>query len=333
MMLANGFNFWLPIDISAHGAKMDNLIIFLHWFMAVLFVGWGVYFLMVLIRFRSRPGHRANTKEIKAKASKIGEVAVVIIEAILLLAFSIPIWADVRAQRHMPEPTDDVVKMRVIAQQFAWNVHYPGKDGKFGPRAHEFVTSDNLIGLNRDHPDAKDDIVPAQNIMHIPVNRDVLIELRSLDVIHSFALPYLRIKQDAVPGMTIPVWFKAIETTDSVREKMTRDVKTNPEVLPTIRDHVAVEAYSSPDGSIIVDKQGRITEDILTALAAAGIGTIKVAPDVPTQIACAQLCGNSHYRMRGMLYVDTDEQFAAWMVEEEKWLGGDDDEEDDWDDE
>jgi len=331
-MLATGFNLWLPIDISAHGAEMDNLTNFVHWFMAVLFVGWGIYFVMVLIRFRDRPGHRASTKEIKAKASKVGEVAIVIIEAVLLLAFSIPIWADVRGQQHMPEPSDDLVRMRVIAQQFAWNVHYPGKDGKFGPTAYEFVSSDNLIGLNRDHPDAKDDIVPAQNIMHIPVNRDILIELSSSDVIHSFSLPYLRIKQDAVPGLSIPVWFKAVETTDSVREKMTREVESDPELLPTIRDHVAVEAYSASDGSAIVEKHGRITEDVLTALASAGIASIKVAPDVPTQIACAQLCGNSHYRMRGMLYVDTDEQFAAWVAEEEKWLGGEEDE-DDWDDE
>ena len=96
--------------------------------------------------------------------------------------------------------------MRVVAEQFAWNVHYPGKDGKFGKASISLIDAENPLGLDRNDPDAKDDIITL-NQLNIPVNKPVIVYLTSKDVIHSFTLYEMRVKQDAIPGMDIPVWF------------------------------------------------------------------------------------------------------------------------------
>ena len=96
--------------------------------------------------------------------------------------------------------------VRVAAEQFAWNVHYPGPDGKFGASDPSRVTADNPLGIDRNDPNAKDDITTI-NQLNVPINKPVLVHLTSKDVIHSFGVYELRVKQDAVPGMDIPVWF------------------------------------------------------------------------------------------------------------------------------
>jgi cytochrome c oxidase subunit 2 len=93
-----------------------------------------------------------------------------------------------------------------VGEQFAWNIHYPGPDGKFGRTDNTLVSAENPLGLDRKDPDAKDDLV-TPNQLHLPVDRPVLVRLSSKDVIHSFGLYEMRVKQDAIPGMQIPVWF------------------------------------------------------------------------------------------------------------------------------
>jgi len=323
-MLAAGYDWWLPVDASAHGGDIDRLIVLVHWFMAVLFVGWGIYFVYCLVHFRSRPGHQPSTQLPKAKASKYSEVVVVVIEAVLLLGFSIPIWAQVRGPGHARELHDPLV-VRVVAQQFAWNIHYPGKDGIFGRLDLTTISPDNPMGLDRSDPVAKDDIVTI-NQLHVPVNRDVLVHLTSMDVIHSFGLTVLRVKQDVIPGISIPIWFKATKTTDEVRQMMVNTYPTRPQVMPILKNHVAV-ADTPANGTVIVRKGEPITADTVAALAAAGIQEIQAAPAVPAEIACAQLCGLGHYRMRGYLHIDTKAQYAQWLAEEEEWLSAYEDDE------
>ncbi|MCH7631620.1 MAG: hypothetical protein IIB59_00275 [Planctomycetes bacterium] len=232
-------------DVSKDGHRIDYLIDVVHYFMFALFGGWGIFFVYCLVRFRKRAGHGANSESIKAKPAKYSEIAVAVIEAWLLLSFSIPIWASVK--NDIPMPTDDdVVRVRVMAEQFAWNFHYPGADGKFGTTAPENVdTATNILGLDRTG-DGADDIVSSE--LHLPINKPVICELSSKDVIHSFFIPVMRVKQDVVPGMRIPVWFEAV-------------------------------------------KEGTY------------------------EIACAQLCGNNHYSMRAILYLESQAQYEAWLEE------------------
>jgi cytochrome c oxidase subunit II len=194
---------YMPLQASAHAAEIDQMTLLVHWLMLVMFVGWGVFFAFVLFRFRKGANPKASYTGAKGKISKATEVAVAIIEVILLVFYAIPAWA----KRASPMPSEnEAVIVRVVGEQFAWNVQYPGPDRKFGRTDITKVSADNPLGLDRTDPAAKDDIATI-NQLYLPVDRPALVQLSSKDVIHSFGLYEMRVKQDAVPGMTIPVWF------------------------------------------------------------------------------------------------------------------------------
>ena len=242
MDFAKLFN--LPPVASAHGHEIDMMIYLVHLLMLVLFVGWAIFFVLVLFKFNKRKNPKANYHGVQNHVSNYIEIAVTIIEAILLLGFSIPFWAkQVNAFPNRP----DKIEIRVVAEQFVWNVHYPGKDGLFGKTDIKFFDKQsNPLGLDPKDPNGKDDVVTI-NQMHLPVGRPAVIHLTSKDVMHSFALAVMRVKQDVIPGMSIPTWFTPTKTGSS-------------------------------------------------------------------DIGCAQLCGLGHYRMKGFLTIETQEDFDAWLA-------------------
>jgi cytochrome c oxidase subunit 2 len=159
-----------------------------------------------------------------------------------VLAIGMPVWTEY----FDAVPPADAVLVEVTAQQFMWNVRYPGADGKFGrtdPRLIDDTT--NPLGIDRSDPAGRDDVY-AINDITVPFGRAVRVRLRSKDVIHSFFLPHFRVKQDAVPGMTLEVVF-----------------------FPT--------------------RTGQF------------------------ELACAQLCGLAHYRMRGFFNVVSSAEFEQWL--------------------
>jgi cytochrome c oxidase subunit 2 len=193
----------LPVAASTHAGEIDQMIVLVHWLMLVMFVGWGAFFVFVLVRFRSRANAKASYVGAKGKFAKSTEIAVGIVEIVLLVAYAIPAWAT-RVTEFPAE--NEAVVVHVVGEQFAWNAHYPGVDGRFGRRDIKLVTADNPLGLDRRDPNAKDDITTI-NQLAIPVDRPILVRLSSKDVIHSFGLFEMRVKQDVIPGMDIPVWF------------------------------------------------------------------------------------------------------------------------------
>jgi len=126
----------------------------------------------------------------------------------IFLFNALSLWAKVTA----PPPADAVL-IEVTGQQFAWNVRYPGKDGVLGKTDHLQASQDNPIGLVKDDPASKDDLL-LLNQIYLPKDRPVRVQVRSMDVIHSFFLPNFRVKQDAMPGMTIDIWFTPTELGD-----------------------------------------------------------------------------------------------------------------------
>ena len=268
--------FGLPtFSASTQGPAIDDINVLVHWLMAILFVGWGAFFIYTLFRFRASKNPKADYQGIRSHFSSYLEGAVGVIEVVLLLGFAIPIWAS--RVNDVPKGPD-AVHIRVVGQQFAWNIHYPGPDGVFGETSVDLVDEvENPIGLDRSEEFAKDDIFTV-NQLHIPVNTPINISLSTKDVIHSFTLTELRVKQDAIPGMEIPVWFEATMTTDELLE----------EIKGTARE-------------------GRGFE-----------------------IACAQLCGLGHYRMKGFMTIHEMDDYEAWLAEEQEYLS--EEEEDDWGD-
>ena len=250
---------WLgmPPLASAHGGQIDNLIGWIHIFMLILFVGWGGFFLVALVRFRQSRNPVADYKGVTSHRSTYVEVGVAVVEAILLVGFAIPLWAT-RVEALPPE--NEALVVQVTGEQFAWNMHYPGPDRVFGRTDIKLLDlQSNPLGLDRDDPAAKDDVTTV-NQLYLPVNTPVIVRLRSKEVIHSFGVPEFRVKQDAVPGFTIPIWF-----------------------IPTVT-----------------------TADMRTRLG---------NPEFQYEIACAQLCGLGHARMRGFVTVQTAEEFQKWQQE------------------
>lgn len=237
-------------NASEHGFLIDNMLEFCHWFMLLLFLGWSTFFVYILLRFRKSRNPKADYHGLRSHASSHVEFMVVLVEAVILLGFALPIWG----RRVNEFPKTNVLRLHVIAQQFGWNFHYPGADGKFGKQDVSFVSASNPVGLDPKDEAGKDDIVSI-NEMHLPVNTDVILDISSKDVIHSFMMPSMRVGQDAIPGQRVPVWFRPVRTGEY-------------------------------------------------------------------EIACAQLCGNGHYSMRGLCKVDTPAEFAAWMKEMKQLSGG-----------
>jgi len=249
---------WMPPIASEHGAQIDATLDWVHWLMAILFVGWMGFFLFCLWRFRRSRSPVASHVGARSQASSWLEGAVAVAEGVLLIGLSIPLWAD-RVAEFPDEKASTVV--RVVAEQFAWNVHYPGPDGLFGKTSIDKIDlQSNPLGLDRADPAGKDDVTTV-NQLRLPVGKPAIVHLSAKDVIHSFGVPEMRIKQDAVPGLEIPVWWTPTVTTAQMRERL---------------------------GD----------------------------PDFVYEIACAQLCGIGHARMRGFVTIDEPAEFDRWMAEQ-----------------
>lgn len=166
--------------------------------------------------------------------------------AVILMAIvftGLRLWNQVYA-----DAPPDALEVEVVGAQFQWDMRYPGPDGVFGRARPDLISLENLLGIDPDDPTSADDFTLTNQLV-LPVDRPVLIHLRSKDVQHSFFLPHFRVKQDLVPGMNIQTWF-----------------------VPT--------------------KVGEY------------------------EIACAELCGLGHYRMRAFLQVMPQDEFETWVTQQ-----------------
>jgi cytochrome c oxidase subunit II len=193
----------LPPLASKNGQDVDDLIIYVHWLMLALFIGWIIYFFIALYRFRSSRNPKADYVGVRNHASSYIELAVAGVEAVLLIFIAVPLWA--KAVDKFPPASESTV-VQIVAQQYAWNVRYPGHDGIFGKQDMKFVSSTNVFGVDPDDPNGKDDIQTLNDI-HVVVNKPVIVYLSSKDVIHSLKIISMRVCQDAIPGLRIPLWF------------------------------------------------------------------------------------------------------------------------------
>jgi cytochrome c oxidase subunit 2 len=193
-------------NASEHGYLVDHMLEFCHWFMLLLFVGWSIFFLYTIFRFHKSRNPRANYHGVKSKASAHLEFSVVLIEAVLLLGFALPLWGNRVTAEQFPD-RDQAFRVRAIGEQFWWNFHYPGADGVFGRQSAYLVSGNNPLGLDPEDPAGKDDVV-SKNELHIVNQKPTVIEISAKDVIHSFSVHQMRVTQDAIPGSSIPMWFR-----------------------------------------------------------------------------------------------------------------------------
>lgn len=224
---------------------IDLLMRLVHVLMLALFAGWAIYFVYVLFRFRRGRQPKASYAGAKGGWASGVEIGVIVVEAVLLVGFALPIWSRVMSAG---DSDANAVVVRVVAEQFVWNVHYPGADGQFGRTAADLITATNPLGLDRASDTGKDDVVLLSE-MHLPVGRPVVVHLSSKDVIHSFGVHAFRVKNDAIPGARSQVRFTP-----------------------------------------------------------ADVGEF--------EIACSQLCGVGHHRMRGVITVESEDAYRAFLAKE-----------------
>jgi len=183
-VVAPWYDIWLPKDVSEHGKAIDGLFMFILALTGVVFIATEVLLFWFLWKYDAAS---ATGPAKYIHGSHAVEVIWTIIPAATLLFLAIyqmNTWADVKMRRPAM-----AASVEVVGRQFEWRLRYPGRDGTLG-------TPDDLFLVND---------------LHVPADEDFLVQLKSMDVLHSFFIPNLRIKQDAVPGMKIPVWFKATE--------------------------------------------------------------------------------------------------------------------------
>lgn len=220
--LASALPLWmrLPENVSTYGGQIDGLFRLILWITGTIFVVVEALLVIFIFRYRRREGRVPRYTH----GSNRLEVFWTIIPAVICVVLALMSrrsWAEIK--QNMPK---EAMSIEVTAEQFAWNIRYPGPDGKLD-------TTDDVVTLNQ---------------LHFPVGRAVVVTLHSKDVIHSFFLPEFRVKQDAVPGMTTRIWFEATR-----------------------------------------------------------VGH--------WEIACAELCGLGHFRMKGFVTVETPEEFDRWLAE------------------
>jgi cytochrome c oxidase subunit II len=321
LLASTQYGAWTPPLYSNHGGSIDRLIDVIHVFMFVIFVPWALFFVHCLTKYRAREGHKATYAPIKAKVSKYAEVAVAVFEAFLLLGMSMPVWAD---YKNNPPASDQRLDIRVVSQQFQWNFHYAGPDGKFGPTNIQLVSASNPIGLVESDAAAADDIVLV-NECHLPVDKPIYLRLTSMDVIHSFDIPTMRVKQDVIPGMEIPIWFRIDKsaTTDAIRPQMKMTVPMAKAEWYKIRHHVAAVDHKVKD-EVVLAKGADLGVDLkkgnelLEQLRKKGLTELTLEPRNPLEIVCAQLCGNSHFKMKAQVMTHTLDEFTKWVAESSK---------------
>jgi cytochrome c oxidase subunit 2 len=203
----------IPDSYSQHGPDVDHLIDVVHWFMIVLFVGWSIYLTIALIKHRRSANPKANYFGVTNHISSHVEIAVVVIEAVLLLGFAIPLWRE-RSDKFDQEAAGEHVRVRVIGWQFGWTYHYPGKDGKFGRIDPFQISGTNELGIDKKDPNSSDDFTSP--ILKLPVDMTAILDINSKDVIHNYAIVPMRIQQDAIPGKhDIPMWFTPTKTLET----------------------------------------------------------------------------------------------------------------------
>jgi cytochrome c oxidase subunit 2 len=244
---------WLPTDISTFGGEVDYLFYVILGLTGFFFVLTEVLLVYAMYRFAYRPGE----KSVYVEGNHRLEVLWTIVPAAILLfiAFAqIRTWEKIKYQSRMPKP-DQIVQ--VTGRQWEWRIRYPADINRDAPQARRWAEAPEI-----------DDLYGA-NDLHVWKGANVKIFLKTNEVLHSFFLPNLRLKQDALPGKTIPMWFQATQSNTSFNE--------------------TTGQCETPKG------------------------------DKAWEIACAELCGGGHYRMRGLLYVHPDEaDYKKWLEHELK---------------
>jgi cytochrome c oxidase subunit 2 len=258
-LLAPAMGWWLPENVASFGGDVDYLFYVILAFTGFFFLLTEALLVYALYKYAYRPGEKAEYVEGNHRL----EVLWTIVPAgiLLFIAFAqINAWERIKYATRMPAPDQTV---QVTARQWEWRLRYPDNVVRPAPTDRNWAELPEYDDLH------------TVNELHTWKGAKVKIFLKTVDVLHSFGIPNLRLMQDALPGKTIPMWFSATEANARLA---TREVDLG--------------------GKRVTIKT-----------------TEGISPQKEWEIACKELCGNGHYRMKGQLYVyETRAEYDAWLA-------------------
>lgn len=270
--LAPLVGWWMPRNVSGYGDGVDGLFYLILVFTTIFFVLTQAILVYNMAAFAGHPGAPRKAKYIHG--NHVLELVWTSVPGVILvfLAFwQIGVWAEIKYPGQIArQATADALQVEVSGRQWEWRVRYPSVKRLASWRADKTLAAEEY---RRGLPEHLDDVrVP--NELHVAMGQNVLVHLKTQDVIHSFFLPNLRLKQDALPGKTIPVWFRVTDYNTRFDPDLGRWVDGFDPVL------------GRP-----ADDAGRFWD-----------------------VDCAEFCGARHSLMRGKLFVHKDrDDFVAWL--------------------
>ncbi len=257
------FNIWSPwqfTEIASNWKFIDFTVKVTWWICGVAFVILGLFMAWAIWRYKY---HESAESHYEPEHPVLESWLTIItsIGVVIMLAPGLIVWDD-----YVQVPPD-AMEVEVFGEQWTWKFRFPGEDGILGTTTvkknvkrglEETTFEPNITSLNpfgmreEDNPHGEDDILVASNVLHLPLDRNIKMVMRSKDVLHNFWVPEIRAKMDMVPGMITYFWFRPTRT-------------------------------------------GKF------------------------EVLCAELCGRSHHNMRGTMYIDTQEDFEAWLDTQVTW--------------
>lgn len=309
---------WLPPGTSTLAPKVDGLYTFILWVTGITFVGVELLLIAFCVMYARRPGGKVRYTHGSNTAETIWTIA----PAVMLLIIAVTqmgAWKE--AKMMFPDAgAPDVVQVQTIGKQFKWYFRYAGEDRKFN-------TEDDLYSGD----------------FTLPLGSKALMPIRSVDVIHSFYIPYMRVKQDLVPGIRNRVWFEPtgfyvakVDPADTPYDAEFRKNGWKPSKEPPNFEWVANEQEFQArygDKLVAINKYAYQSGKMRVFATSAGVkhkptcikgNQILESQDsgqvqyciVPYEFTCAELCGQGHYTMAGTFQVLPKVAYDWWMEQQ-----------------
>jgi len=273
----------LPKSASEHGVEIDNLMLatwIVIFIVGILMQGLLHYFAFL---YRGKKGKRATFYAENDKLELIWTVIPVIVLSGLII-YGLFTWVDVMNVNKDEDP----MVVELYAYQFGWRVRYAGEDNELGKADVRLIEGTNQLGVDTSDPYVKDDIIADE--MYLPVDKKVLIKMRSQDVLHSAYMPHFRAQMNVVPGMITQFAFTPTITTQEMREtdRMRKKVSN----INKIRENNSLDLIA-------------VGEEPLESY------------EFDYLLLCNKICGNNHYNMQMKIVVVEEEEFNEWIAEQE----------------
>lgn len=263
---------------SAHGSSLDSIFNTTLVWTGIVFVITHIFLFWFSYKYREDKNRSAYFFPHSTKLEIIWTVVPTFV-LVYLVVSGLRIWNDV-----MPDvdPEEDYIEIEATGYQFAWDLRYPGADGKLGTRNFRLIDpGSNPLGQDWSDPKNIDDFLP--NEIVLPKGKKVRVRITAKDVLHNFYLPHFRVKMDAVPGLPTYFIFTPIKTTEEYRQQL--------------RDYPEWQQLSDPEDP---DSKMRWEE-------------------FEYELACAELCGIGHYSMRRLVKIVEEDEYNEWLASQQSY--------------